>query len=136
MSPLTIYLGRFIGLGLLLMCLALALRPKASLATINSMMHEPALLLVTGIMTMAAGVALVVGHNLWSGPPLTWAVTIVGWITLLKGLAISALPSDRLAGFYRAINYEQRFRLVMVLGAVAGAWITWAAFTATPQVQV
>lgn len=136
MSPLTLYLGKLIGIGLLLMCLSLAARPRSSLTTISSMMNEPGLLLVTGIVTMTAGLALVLGHNLWSGPPLTLAVTIVSWITLLKGLAIVAVPSGQLAAVYRVINYPQTLRLVMIIGAIVGAWMTWAAFTATPQVMV
>ena len=133
MTPLTVYLGKLIGLGLLAMCLSLALRPKASIATISGMMNETGLLLVTGIVTMTAGIALVLGHNLWSGPPLALAVTIIGWVTLLKGLAIVAVPPSGLAVFYRILNYPQTLRLVMILGALVGVWMTWAAFTATPQ---
>jgi hypothetical protein len=136
MSPLTLYLGKLIGIGLLAMCLSLALRPKASLATISAMMNETGLLLVTGIFTMTAGIALVLGHNLWSGPPLVWAVTIIGWMTLLKGLAIIAVPPARLAAVYRVLNYPQTLRLVMFIGAIVGAWMTWAAFAATPQISI
>jgi hypothetical protein len=136
MSPLTLYLGKLIGIGLLAMCLSLALRPKASLATISAMMNETGLLLVTGIFTMTAGIALVLGHNLWSGPPLVIAVTIIGWVSLLKGLAIIAAPPARLAAVYRILNYPQTLRLVMFIGALAGAWMTWAAFTATPQISI
>jgi hypothetical protein len=136
MTPLTLYLGKFIGLGLLAMCLSLALRPKASLATISAMMNQTGLLFVTGIFTMTAGLALVLGHNLWSGPPLVFAVTIVGWVTLLKGLAIVAVPPAQLAVFYRILNYPQTLRLVMFVGAIVGAWMAWAAFTATPEVTI
>ncbi|HEY1561907.1 MAG TPA: hypothetical protein VGF71_13645 [Caulobacteraceae bacterium] len=136
MSPLTLYLGKLIGIGLLAMCLSLALRPKASLATISAMMNETGLLLVTGIFTMTAGIALVLGHNLWSGPPLMIAVTIIGWVSLLKGLAIIAVPPARLAAVYRVLNYPQTLRLVMFIGAIVGAWMTWAAFTATPEVTI
>lgn len=136
MSPLTVYLGKFIGLGLLLMCATLALRRKSSLETINSMMRAPGLLLVTGIFTAGAGVAMVVGHNVWTGPALAIAVTVVGWMTLLKGLAIVAVPPAALGRLYRVINHPRSFGIVMALGAIAGAWMTWAAFTATPQVSV
>lgn len=136
MSPLTLYLGKVIGLGLLAMCLSLALRPKTSLATISSMMSQTGLLLVTGIVTMSAGLALVLGHNLWSGPPLVFAVTIVGWVSLIKGLAITAVPSAQLAVFYRILNYPRTLRMVMFLGAIVGAWMAWTAFTATPQEMI
>jgi hypothetical protein len=136
MSPLTIFLGKLIGLAMLLMCLSLATRPKSSLATVSAMMEQTGLLMITGMITMTAGLALVVGHDVWSGPPLTFAVTIIGWMTLLKGMAILAVPTTNLAVFYRALNYPRSLAAVMWLGAVIGAWMTWAAFAATPQVAV
>ena len=136
MSPLTIYLGRFIGIGCLLLCGALAARPKSSLDAITSMMGQPGVLFVTAVFTLAAGVAMVVGHNLWSGGALTIAVTAVGWLALVKGLAILAVPPSGLAAFYSGIGYPQRFRLVMATGLLFSLWLTWAAFTATPSVPV
>ena len=41
MSPLTLFLGKFLGLSCLLMCAVLVARPKASLDAINSMMEAP-----------------------------------------------------------------------------------------------
>ena len=67
MSPATLFLGKFFGISCLLMCAVLVTRPKASLEAINSMMGNPGLILVTGIFTMVAGAATVVGHNVWSG---------------------------------------------------------------------
>jgi hypothetical protein len=136
MSPLTVYLGRFIGIACLLMCGALAARPKSSLAAIASMMGQPGLLFLTGVVTLAGGAAMVVGHNLWTGGVLTIAVTAVGWVALLKGLAILAVQPSTLAAVYRGIGYPQRFRLVMVIGVLFSLWLTWAAFTASPSIPI
>ena len=132
MSTLTVYLGQFFGLFLTLMCLAFVVRPKGSLAAIQSMMGSPGLILVTGIATLAAGVATVLGHNIWSGGALAIAVSALGWVTLIKGFALTAAPPDLLAAFYRVIGYPQLFRAVMAVGLVFGLWLTWAAFTAQP----
>lgn len=136
MSPLTLYLGRFIGLAGLLMCAALVARPKSSLTAIASMMDQPGVLWVTGVFTLACGVALVVGHNLWSGGAVTIAVTAIGWVTLLKGLAILVVPSMAMARFYSGVAGATRFRLVMAVGLIVFAWLTWAAFTAQPDVSI
>src|SRR5690348_14216277 len=40
----------------------------------------------------AAGTALVIGHNVWSGGVLPVVVTLLGWLTLIKGIALMAMP--------------------------------------------
>jgi hypothetical protein len=128
MSPLTIFLGRFFGLSCLVMCAALFARPKESLEAIESMKENPGLILVTGIITMIGGVAAVVGHNVWSGGALPVAVTLLGWVTLIKGVALIAAPPRTLTTFYRALHYPARFRLYMAVAFTFSAWLTVIAF--------
>ncbi len=128
MSPLTVFLGRFFGLSCLLMCGVLIARPRTCLEAIASMMESPGLLLVTGIFTMGGGVATVVGHNVWSGGALPVAVTLLGWATMIKGIALMATPPHALSAFYRALRYPARFRLYMALGFAFSVWLTATAF--------
>ena len=128
MSPLTIFLGRFFGLSCLLMCGVLVARPKASLAAIESMKESPGLVLVTGIFTLGGGVATVVGHNVWSGGALPVAVTLLGWVTLIKGVALMATPPRALSAFYQVLRYPARFRLYMAVAFAFSAWLTVTAF--------
>jgi hypothetical protein len=130
MSPLTIFLGKFLGLSCLLLCAVLLARSKASLAAIASMMESPGLILVTGILTMGGGVATVVGHNVWSGGALPVAVTLLGWVTLIKGVVLMATPPRALGAFYRAVHYPARFRLYMAVAFALSACLTVAAFLA------
>ena len=122
--------GRFFGLSCLLMCAVLVARPKASLEAINAMMENPGLILVTGIFTMGGGAATVVGHNVWSGGALPVAVTLLGWLTLIKGFVLMATPPRALTIFYRALHYPARFRLYMAVALAFSAWLTVAAFLA------
>jgi hypothetical protein len=128
MSPLTVFLGRFFGLSCLLMCAVLFTRPKAFLAAMDSIKESPGLILVTGIFTMGGGVAAVVGHNVWSGGALPVAVTLLGWVTLIKGVALMAAPPRTLTAFYQALHYPARFRLYMGSAFVFSAWLTVTAF--------
>ena len=130
MSSLTIFLGRFLGLFCLLMTIVLLARPRMSLDAINSMMESPGLLLVTGIMTLAGGTAMVIGHNVWSGGVLPVVVTLLGWLTLIKGLALMATPPHALAAFYRAMYLPAWFRLYMAVLVALSAWLTAASFLA------
>ncbi len=130
MSPLTIYLGRFFGLACLILCVALAARPKSSLVAIDGMMNNPGLMLVTGIATMFGGVAMVLGHNVWSGGALPVAVTGLGWVTLIKGVALIATPPENMVAVYRSLHYPERFRLFMSAAGIFSVWLTLAAFLA------
>jgi hypothetical protein len=91
------------------------------------MMESPGLVLVTGIFTMGGGAAMVVGHNVWSGGALPVAVTLLGWLTLIKGIALMGMPPRALIACYRALNYSVWFRPYM---GVALAFSTWLALTA------
>jgi hypothetical protein len=130
MPSLTVFLGRFIGLSCLLMCAVLVARPRTSLEEISSMMESPGLILVTGIFIMAGGAAMVVGHNVWSGGALPVAVTLLGWLTLIKGIALMAMPPQALIAFYRALNYPAWFRPYMALALAFSAWLPLTAFLA------
>ncbi len=130
MSSLTIYLGKFFGLSCLLMCGAFAARPRSCQAAIAAMVRDPALMLITGIITTAAGVASVLAHDVWSGGALPVVVTLFGWITLLKGVALVAVPPAWLAWLYRWVYGARRFRFVMAAAALFSAWLTLVAFRA------
>jgi len=86
------------------------------------MAESPGLLLVSGIFTMAGGVATVIGHNVWSGGALPVAVTLLGWVMLIKGFVLMAVPPERLISSYGFLTSGRRFRLVMVPSLVLSAW--------------
>src|SRR5260370_38753266 len=96
------------------------------------MVVNSGLLLIAGLFALVAGLAMVIGHNRWSGGVLTVVVTVLGWLTLIKGVAIVAAPPHALATFYHWVGYPGSLRLVMAVAALASLWLTWAAFRAKP----
>ena len=56
------------------------------------------------------------------------AVTLLGWVTLIKGVAIMATPPRALTAVYRALNYPARFRLYMAVAIAFSAWLIVTAF--------
>jgi len=130
MSPLTLFLGRFFGLFCLVLCGVLFVRPKASLEAIADTMRSPGLLLVTGIVTLAAGTATVIAHDVWTGGALPIAVTLFGWLMLIKGVALMAVPPHALSAFYRVVRTPGQFRAFMAVDIALSLWLTYAAFTA------
>jgi hypothetical protein len=76
MSRLTVFLARFIGLFTVVLVVALLVRGSA---TVEAAVADAPVMLVYAIISLAAGVAMILGHNVWSGGALPVVVTLVGW---------------------------------------------------------
>ena len=51
--------------------------------TVTALVHNPPLLLIVGMIGLIAGLAIVLGHNVWYGGMLPVVVTLVGWLILI-----------------------------------------------------
>ncbi len=130
MSPLTIFLGKLLGLYCVFVALAMIANKKSVVATVNVWMRSSALMLLTSVITLAIGLALVVGHNVWSGGALPVTVTVVGWVSLIKGLAFLFLPPGQMTKLYETLRYERLFFIYMGVTLALGLYLTIAAFSA------
>ena len=85
MSTLTTYLARLIGLSAVLLVAALLVRGNA---LIMATVADGPVMLVYAIFSLAAGLAIILGHNVWSGGKLPVIVTLAGWLIFAKGLVL------------------------------------------------
>ncbi len=95
MSRLTVFLARFIGLFTVLLVVALLL---AGSAMVEAALADGPVMLVYAIISLAAGLAMVLGHNVWSGGALPVVVTLVGWLILAKGLMLLFVTPEAARG--------------------------------------
>jgi len=87
----------------------------------------PSLLIVMGPIVLIAGLFMVLSHNLWVGD---WRVviTILAWLTLLKGLALIFAPEKALSFSKKWSSGAFSFGALVML--VVGVWVAWGAFGA------
>jgi putative exporter of polyketide antibiotics len=78
MSLRTLFLSRLIGLHCILVALSMITRRQTTLESVTALLHDPSMIFILGLITLAAGLAMVLAHNLWSGGALVVIVTIVG----------------------------------------------------------
>jgi len=84
---------------------------------------------IVGVITLAAGLAMVLAHNIWSGGALVVVVTVVGWVTLIKGLSFLFLsPGVEAEFFLRQLHYQQLFYLYGAVSLVLGVCLTYGGF--------
>jgi hypothetical protein len=92
MSQLTIFLARSIGLFTVLLVAGFMARGGT---VIEATVEDEAVMISYAIISLAMGVAMVVGHNVWSGGALPVVVTLVGWLILAKGFTLLVLAPRR-----------------------------------------
>ena len=92
--------------------------------------RSPLLLLFVGVNGLAAGLAMVLGHNIWSGGPLPVVITLVGWLMVIRGVVLLALSQDATIKFFETPRYEERLYVYMGVTLVLGLYLTIAGFSA------
>ena len=130
MPPLTIFLAKLLGLYCIIVALAMMTRKKSAIATLNALIRNPPLLLLAEVLGLAAGLALVLGHNIWSGGALPIVVTLLGWLMAIRGAALLAVSPDTTMRLFNALRYEERFYLYTGGTLLLGLYLTIAGFRA------
>jgi hypothetical protein len=129
MSRLTVFLARLIGLSFILIVISFLLRGSV---TIDATAADAPVMLVYAITGLAVGVAMILGHNVWSGGALPVIVTLVGWLILAKSLLLLFLTPEALSRFYQQIHYGEHSYFFVAPAFLIGLYLTWAGFT-TPM---
>ena len=127
MSRLTVFLARLIGLFTVLLIAALLLRGSAMIQTAIA---DKSLMFTYAIISLALGLAMILGHNIWSGGMLPMVVTLVGWLILAKGLLLLFLSPEALTQFFERMQYGEHIYLYVAPSLVIGLYLTWAGFAA------
>ncbi len=84
MTPLTLFLAKLLGAVLLTMAAAMAARGAAIARTAKRMTSDPGMVMIGGAMRIGLGLAIVIGHDIWTGGALPVAVTLFGWALYLS----------------------------------------------------
>lgn len=127
MSRLTIFLARSLGLFMVLLVASLLMRGGADIQA--SVANGP-VLFSYAIISLAMGVAMVVGHNVWAAGALPLVVTLVGWLILAKGLVLLVLSPSALLAMMDQMHYAEHYPRYLAPALVLGLYLTWAGFAA------
>ena len=130
MKPQTIFLGRFFGLYTLIITGWILVNRQAAIVTIPAMLADRPLMLIVAIIALVGGLAMVLGHNIWSGGTLTILVTVLGWVILIRGVLFLFLSSGETRGLLEAMQFERFFYGYLSIPLVLGAELTYLAFSA------
>jgi hypothetical protein len=115
-----------IGLYLILISLAMLAHKQATIESMTALMHNPPVLWVVSVIAVAAGLAMVLGHNVWSGGMLSVIVTVTGWLVLIKGTLLLFLSPESASGlFLTGLHFERFFHLYVGIALFLGIYLTY-----------
>jgi hypothetical protein len=133
MAPRTIFLSKLIGLFCIAFSLSMIAHRQAAVDLMTTLVHDPPLVLLMGMIGLAVGLAIVLGHNIWSGGALTVVVTVVGWVILIRGLLLLLLPPATFVKLFESFHFDQFFLLYLAIPLALGVYLTWGGFGSTPR---
>jgi hypothetical protein len=125
---LTAFLARFLGLFLVIESLSMLAQKQAMVDITTSLIQDHPLLFTLKILGVLGGLAMVLGHTVWSGGLLPVIVTLIGWVTLVRSVVLLFLSPEAVLSFIRAIRFEQNYYLLAGMSLLIGVYLTYAGF--------
>lgn len=134
-SLLTLQLAKAYGLFVIAAGLCGLFAPDRWRLVIDDFRKSPALTYLSAVLVFGLGVALVMAHNLWADP-LAVLVSMFGWIALVEGALLMAVPDAflRLAG--ATVSTHGRTRTWAVLALVFGVALLVAGILGRATISV
>lgn len=124
---LSIYLAKVIGLGLVVLGVAMLINMKFINKLVADLVKSPGAFYMIRIHTLLIGSLLVFGHNVWEGG---WPViiTVIGWLALLKGGLFVLFPEQLLKVIKGIKNLDKLIAPGSVVVVIVGGYLLYAAF--------
>jgi hypothetical protein len=112
----SIFLARLLGPLLLLTGAGIVLNPKSFRTIAGEVVRSVTLVYLFGFMDLAAGLAIVLTHNVWAA---SWRVliTLIGWLLLIRGAVRIVAPEIVMGYAAKVIRNKQ---VIPAAGAVVG----------------
>ena len=124
---LTNYLAEIWGISMVIISLALLVKDK-HLKSILAKVETEESLFMWGFISLVIGLSMVLSYNVWAqGWQLI--ITILGWLALLKGLALLFFP-EHVKKMVKKMENQQWLPFLLVASVIIGLVITYFGFTA------
>jgi hypothetical protein len=122
---LSIFLARFIGLYMLIICAIWLLRKKQLEAGIQEIITSKDGFLITGALHILVGLAIAIIHPIWK---LNWQglITLLGYFSIFQGVARLAVPDEVRNALLKTFDKGSWFWIAFLL--IVGSFLTYHGF--------
>lgn len=125
---ISIFLAKFWGWLLVILCLVFLLRKKMFLEELFRLLGDRGFTLLSGYVALIIGLVTIILHNVWVAD---WRVviTIFGWLSLIKGIVRIGFP-EVTQKLVPALFKEKLLltQILLVICVLLGAWLIWMSY--------
>ena len=130
MQPV-IFLVQLAGPCLIIVSMAMLSRPKAMMALVESLLQNPPLLFVLGIIQLILGLAIILAQDVASGSTLALVMTSLGWWLTVRAIMLMFLSQNALWAIFDSVEIEKYHYASNASGLVMGCYLTYVGFAAS-----
>ena len=120
---ISIFFVKFMGYFIFLTGSALFLSKETRTAMLENMKNNESFLIAMGYITLLIGLPIVILHNVWELSVLG-LVTLMGWVTLIKGFVFLAKPSI----VKKKELSEKNLKIRVLIGALIGLGLMYCGY--------
>jgi hypothetical protein len=128
MSPLTLFIAKLLGAVLITMAAVLAARGSTLAQTARRMIADPGAVMLAGSFRIGLGLAIMIGHDVWTGGALPVAVTLFGWGLYFSGLLLLFATPERLIAMVDGMKLDRNMWVYALGVGLVGLYFLGAGF--------
>ena len=124
---LSLFLAKLLGLYFLIAGGVIMLRQKSFTHTISEVMRSRSLIMLLGLIELAAGLAILIGHPIYTA---TWQgiITLIGAWMLVEALYYLSMPYTKLSRVVRTFNNSTWYTSGGLMAVVLGGYLAGKGF--------
>lgn len=124
---LSLFLAKLIGTYGALMGVLWGVGGRSFRGNVERALGEPGFLVLSGFVSVVAGLAIVLGHPVWE-PSWRVVITLVGCLATAKGVVMLVCPAHlaRVSGIFLAPRGAWLYPLIVT---PLGGWLAWIGFS-------
>ncbi len=125
----SLYLAKLIGPLMLVIAAAMLINQDNMRDMAADFLEHRGLIFLAGILTLLAGLAIVLSHNVWvAGWPVI--ITILGWLSVIGGVFRVVFPDSVRSIGESMLEKKGIFTAGGIVQAVIGAWLCYVGYMA------
>ncbi len=124
---ISLFLAQAFGIFFVITGLGLVLQPSVLQKLFTRYSSNRADVMMGGVLSLIVGIPLVLVHNIWQG---TWEilVTVIVWITFLKGMSRVLLPDMVVSMAHKMQHKHGMVKAMLWIMIVLGAYLMYVGF--------
>jgi len=125
----TLFLAQVMGVYFVVVGLSLVLYPKRTIRAIHEIADDYLVPYLSGAIALVVGLLVVLTHNVWDDLT-TSTVSLVGWLSLIKGALFFLLPHNSFTELAEKFSTQKACLMWGTITTVIGLYLVYVGFIA------